>query len=385
MADGRVFATGRARPGRSLADVLAAQGPLAPARADALVDQVTSALEAIEASACTVCCRRRRRCWSPGRCVGARLSGAAEDGRRATPAGLATERLHQTMSVARSPRPRAHAAPRRLRGRGGGRRQAPPSPRSASSRPARRRPPARLTRLDQHRPTAARVGARAGRARRRADPARCRPRGVGSVAVGAGAVWVATESGTLLRIDPRANRVVGAPMRFGPAASSTVTVAPATTPSGSRTSPRHADARRPAQRARHRAPAVRPRARRARRAEGTSRSRAPAAGRRHRQPAPAPTPARCDRSAPGCGRAPALDRHGGGRVWVTAFDGTVTRLDPRTGEVTRMRAASTGSRPSCAMGGCGSPTTSARRSPHPRRRWRCPRPSRGWRTRPRWR
>ena len=47
-ADGRVFATGRSRPGRSLADVLAAQGPLAPARATALVAQVTSALEALE-------------------------------------------------------------------------------------------------------------------------------------------------------------------------------------------------------------------------------------------------------------------------------------------------------------------------------------------------
>jgi outer membrane protein assembly factor BamB len=38
----------------------------------------------------------------------------------------------------------------------------------------------------------------------------------GSTAIGSGAVWVATLEGDVLRIDPRTNRVAGAPIRFAP-------------------------------------------------------------------------------------------------------------------------------------------------------------------------
>src|SRR6185295_18562165 len=48
--DGRVFATGQARPARTVADLLAEDGAMAPTRAATVVAQVSSALQALEAA-----------------------------------------------------------------------------------------------------------------------------------------------------------------------------------------------------------------------------------------------------------------------------------------------------------------------------------------------
>ena len=179
MADGRVFATGRARPGRSLADVLAAQGPLAPARRSALVDQVTSALEALEASGV-------HGLLPTPSSVLVTVDGGSEHvylapletgTDEATPAALAAERLHETMRVAQSSGAagaRGASAPARPRRR----LRASAAPRRAGRRRRRRGDaPARLARLGRCAvATAPRVGERPGGEARGADPARSRAR-----------------------------------------------------------------------------------------------------------------------------------------------------------------------------------------------------------------
>ena len=351
MADGRVFATGRARPGRSLADVLAAQGPLAPARADALVDQVTSALEALEASGV-------HGLLPTPSSVLVTVDGGSEHvylapletgTDEATPAALAAERLHETMRVAQSSgaagargasapaRPRrrlrasaalaalavvaAGAATLLLASRGSDDAPSPPRLASASA------PVARLV---------ARI------------PLGAAPAGVGSVAFGAGSVWVVTDKGTLLRIDPRTNRVVGAPTRYGPAGklqhvtvavgNGSVWVAQESTGTLTRVDPGSG------------------RVTARRRLGGALSGLAVAAGHvavtRTAAGADGIASSRLQLLDPGTlrpvgpgvrvGRQPWRVTAAPGRIWVTAFDGTVARLDTRTGAVTRMRAASTG-------------------------------------------
>ena len=350
-ADGRVFATGQARPSRTVADVLAEDGAMPPARAAAVVAQVSSALRALEAAGIRGAATDPSSLLVAGesgdpRVLLAPLETAADE---TTPASESLSRLLDTLLAVAA-----------------GEGEAVLARAAALRRPRRRRRAAVAGAVllacamaavilvaeggDGRQPLRASVAPPdtpvAGIAAR--IPLGGAPLSVGAVAVGAGSVWVATDRGALLRVDPRANRVVGAPIRIGPRGDQvhvTVRVGEGSVWV-------------------------------AHELEGTLTRIDPASGRvllrRHlrgdlsglavgggevavTRTAPGPDGIvsshllRFDaRSLRPLGRAVPVGRRpwsvemARGAIWVTGYDGTVTRVDRRTGAATRIWAASSG-------------------------------------------
>lgn len=351
-AGGRVFATGQARPPRTVADLLAEDGAMAPARAAAVVAQVRSALEALEVAGIrgaapgpsvllvagegddqrvliapleTPIDETTSVSESSARLLDALLAAAAGEGETvvAQAAGSARRRQRQRRAAVAGGVVLACAAAGAILVIGGGEDRQPMRESAASPKT----------------PVAAIVAR---------IPLGGAPLAVGAVAVGAGSVWVATDRGTLLRVDPRTNRVVGAPIRIGPRGDQvhvTVRVGEGSVWV-------------------------------AHELQGTLTRLDPASGRvlvrRHLRGdlgglAVGGGEVAVTRTAPGSdgiissrllrldarslrplgpavrvGRLPWSVEMARGAIWVTGYDGTVTRVDRRTGGATRIWAASSG-------------------------------------------
>ena len=229
-ADGVAFAAMGAPPGQTLG-ALIRHGPLSPARSVEIADGVARALEGLGAAgigpvdlspddvfitdaddvqvaalaaALNAAARRPRR--------HGRAAALHHGGRRARGLGAAPRPRRRPGRTARAP-PARHRRARGIR--------APPRSRRApiAAAAAILAIAAAIAVLatrgsDEQRSVAAPARADAPAARLVATiPLDGTP---GSTAVGSGAVWVATVEGDVLRVDPRTNRVAGAPIRFAP-------------------------------------------------------------------------------------------------------------------------------------------------------------------------
>jgi DNA-binding beta-propeller fold protein YncE len=233
VADGVAYAAGADVGGARLTELLAA-GPLAPEAATAIVAQLASAYDALESAEVDVPASSAADVVvvGQGRASHAYLDALAvhdrpEDG--GSPVG-GLARLLETM-VASGPRP----VPERLRTVVARAESYPSASAFADAAAAALAPERRISRRwavaaaalaaaavaalllavrDESRPRSAVAAPNAPAARLVATiPIGGTP---GSMAVGQTAMWVATQEGNLLRVDPRSNRVIGAPVRFAP-------------------------------------------------------------------------------------------------------------------------------------------------------------------------
>lgn len=229
------FAVMREPPARSLGDVAAAGGPLHPARAARLAEQLASVLETLDTAGLSFERIRPDDVFLEG-------TGDAEHAYLAPLGGLVD--ADAAAPVLESSPTRSGAALADLLSTVGGGSPAEPGTATPSevALAARRGLAPAPRRRRWGLAAAALTGAAAVAAgvllatRSGTRPAAERPVGqrvavipLGgsprSLAVGNDAVWVATANGTALRVDPRTNEVVGQPIRFGkPDRSSNLTI-----------------------------------------------------------------------------------------------------------------------------------------------------------------